>query len=128
MAGIVAAEANRLLDASFGTSAYAAPTAPMKLALMTANGSATAAGTEVTGGSYARQTIAFSAASSQAAANSGAISFTVMPAVTVVGVEIYDSAGTPRRAWYGPLTANKTLNAGDTLSFAISSVSASLGL
>lgn len=128
MAGIVAAEANRLLDASFGTTTYTAPTTPMKLALMTANGSATAAGTEVTGGSYARQTIAFGSASSQAATNSGSISFTAMPAVTVVGVEILDSAGTPRRAWYGPLTASKTLNAGDTLSFATSAVSASVGL
>jgi hypothetical protein len=128
MAGIVAAEANRLLDASFGTASYTAPTTPMKLALMTANGSATSAGTEVTGGSYARQNIAFASASSQAAANSGSISFTSMPAVTVVGVEIHDSAGSPRRAWYGPLAASKTLNAGDTLSFSISAVAASLGL
>jgi hypothetical protein len=127
VANIVQAEANRLLDATFGTAAYTAPTTPMKLALMTANGSATAAGTEVTGGSYARQTIALSAASAGATSNSGTISFTSMPAVTVTGVEIYDNNGSPRRAWFGALTASKTTGAGDTLSFAATTVSVTLG-
>lgn len=128
MAAIVAAEANRFLDASFGKATYTAPTTPMKLAVMTANGSASSAGTEVTGGSYARSDLEMNSASSQAITNSGTEAFTNMPAGTVVGVEIYDSAGSPRRQWYGPLTANKTLNAGDTLSFAASSISISLGL
>lgn len=126
MANLVQAESNRLLDATMGTAAYTAPTTPMKLALTTANGSATAAGTEVTGGSYARQTVAFSAASAAATANSGVVTFTVMPAATVVGVEIYDSAGSPRRGWFGLLTASKTVGAGDTLSFAVSSITATL--
>lgn len=123
---IVTLEANRLLDASLGTATYTAPTGPMKLALETATGTASAAGTEVTGGSYARQTIAFSAASAGAALNSGSITFTAMPAATVTGVEIYDSNGTPRRAWVGALTASKTVASGDSLSFAASSVSVQL--
>lgn len=123
---IVQAEANRLLDASFATTAYVDPTGPMKLALDTVNGTATAAGTEVTGGSYARQTLTMAAASAGSASNSGAISFTGMPAATVTGVEIYDSAGSPRRAWWGALTASKTVGAGDTLSFAASALSASI--
>lgn len=123
---IVQAEANRLLDASFGTTAYVDPTGPMKLALVTANGSATAAGTEVAGGSYARQTLTMSAASAGSCSNSGTISFTSMPAATVVGVEVYDSAGSPRRAWWGALTASKTVASGDTISFAAGSVVASL--
>jgi hypothetical protein len=123
---IVVAEANRLLDASLGTAAYTAPTGAMKLALETTTGTNAAAGTEVTGGSYTRQTIAFSAASAGSAANSGSVSFTGMPAATVTGVEIYDSNGTPRRAWVGALTASKTVGAGDTLSFATSSVTVSL--
>lgn len=123
---IVQAEANRLLDASFGTASYTAPTGAMKLALLTTNGSNTSAGTEVTGGSYARQTIVMASASTGSAANSGAINFTAMPAATVTGVEIFDSNGTPRRAWQGALTASKTVGAGDTLSFAISSITASI--
>lgn len=116
-ANIVQVEANRLLDASLGTATYTAPTGPMKLALMTANATSTAAGTEVTGGSYARQTIACSAAATGATSNSGTITFTGMPACTVTGINIYDSAGTPRRAWWGALDTSRTLLAGDSLTF-----------
>lgn len=123
---IVQAEANRLLDASFGTASYTAPTGAMKVALLTANGSNTSAGTEVSGGSYARQTITMASASAGSAANSNVITYTAMPAATVTGIDIYDSNGTPRRAWQGALTASKTTGAGDTLSFAASSISASI--
>jgi hypothetical protein len=94
------------------------PTSPLKLRLMTANGSDSAAGTEVTGGSYAQQTVTLAAASSGVTTNSGAVSFTLMPSCTVVGVEIWDSAGSPVRLWYGALTANKVVNAGDTFTIA----------
>jgi hypothetical protein len=123
---IVQAEANRLLDASFGTAAFTAPTTPIKLALLTAAGSNTAAGTEVTGGSYARQNVTMGAAAAGVASNSNTIAFTNMPAATVVAVDIYDSAGTPRRIWQGALGASKTTGAGDTLSFAAGAISASL--
>lgn len=126
MANIVQAESNRLLDASLGTAAFVAPTTPMKLALDTVNGTATAAGTEVTGGSYARQTVAFTAASAGATANTALISFTNMPAATVTGVEVFDSAGSPRRVWFGALTASKTTASGDTLSFAVSAITVAL--
>jgi hypothetical protein len=126
VANIVQAESNRLLDASLGTAAFVAPTTPMKLALDTVNGTATAAGTEVTGGSYARQTVAFTAASAGATANTALISFTNMPAATVTGVEVFDSAGSPRRVWFGALTASKTTASGDTLSFAVSAITVAL--
>lgn len=116
---------NQLLDALVGTTPYSVTT-PIKLALVTANGSDSAAGTEVTGGSYARQTIAFDAASSGSIANNAAISFTGMPACTVVGIEIYDSAGSPKRLAYGPLTASRTVTAGDTVQFASSAITLSL--
>ncbi len=116
---------NQLLDALVGTSAYTVTT-PVKLALMTANGSDSAPGTEVTGGSYARQTIAFDAAASGSISNNAAISFTGMPACTVVGIEIWDNAGSPKRLAYGPLTASRSVSAGDTVQFASSSVTLSL--
>lgn len=116
---------NQLLDALVGTASYTVTT-PIQLALMTANGSDSAAGTEVTGGSYARQTIAFGSASGGQIANNAVINFTGMPAATVVGIEIYDSAGTPKRLAYGALTANKTTASGDTLQFASSSITLSL--
>ena len=116
---------NQLLDALVGTSAYTVTT-PVKLALMTANGSDSAPGTEVTGGSYARQTIAFDAAASGSISNNAAISVTGMPACTVVGIVIWDNAGSPKRLAYGPLTASRTVSAGDTVQFASSSVTLSL--
>jgi hypothetical protein len=96
-----------------------APTGPLMVRLMTANGSDSAAGTEVVnagGSAYTPQSVAFSAAVGNGnAANSADIVFTNMPAATIVGVEIWDSAGTPFRWWWGAATAPKTTNLGDTL-------------
>lgn len=112
---------NQVLDALVGVAPYSVTT-PIRLALMTANGNETTAGTEVTGGSYARQAITFNAASGGSMTNSAVINFTGMPACTVVGIEIYDSAGTPKRIWYGPLQSNKTVASGDTLQFGASAI------
>ena len=116
---------NQLLDALVGTTAYTVTT-PIKLALVTANGNDASAGTEVTGGSYARQTITFGAASSGSITNSGTINFTGMPSCTVVGIELYDSAGSPKRLAYGALTSSRTVTSGDTVQFSASSVTLSL--
>lgn len=124
MAALVATEANRLLDASFGTATYTAPTAPVKLLLVTVLGTATTAGTEVTGGSYVKQTLAMGAAASGSCSNSGVINFAGMPIATVVGVDVTDNAA--RRSWFGALTTNRTTAAGDSISFAIASLVASL--
>jgi hypothetical protein len=123
---LVTTEANRLLNASLGTVAYVAPTGPMKLALETTTGTNAAAGVELTGGSYVRQTVTFGSAAGGAASNSAAVTFTALPAAVVAGVEIYDSAGTPRRGWVGPMTASKTVAAGDSLTFSIGAVAVSL--
>lgn len=97
----------------YGVGSPTRPTSPIRVALMTANGSDSAAGTEVVGGSYARQNANLGASSGGAQTNTAEIRFTNMPAVTVVGVELYDSAGSPVRLWHGPLAANKVVNAGD---------------
>lgn len=118
MANLVSVEANALLAASSGQTAYTNPTSPIKVALDTTVGSATAAGTEVTGGSYARQTITFAAASAESISSNVALTYTSMPACTVTSVDEFDSAGTPVRRWWGSLSASKTVNAGDTFSIA----------
>jgi hypothetical protein len=120
MAALAQAEANRLLEASLGKTAYTAPTTPMKLSLHTTTGTASAAGTEVTGGSYARQDLSAalpSTGTNGSITSNAAINFTGMPAATVTSAEVYDSNGTPRRGWFGALTASKTTGAGDTLQF-----------
>jgi hypothetical protein len=49
-----------------------------------------------------------------------------MPAATIVGVELWDSAGSPVRKWWGPLAANKTTVLGDTFTIAAGSLTATL--
>lgn len=116
---------NRILDWINALSATA-PTAPLKVALVTANGDDATAGTEVTGGSYARKTLTVGAASAGATTNSADLLWTGMPAATIVGWEIWDSAGTPVRLWYGPLDANKTLASGDEYRISASGLSLSI--
>lgn len=126
MANLVTVEANALLAGSSGQASYPAVTTPIKVALVTATGTASAAGTEVTGGSYARQTITFAAATGGSISSNVALTYTNMPACTVTGVDEYDSAGTPVRRWFGNLSASKTVNAGDTFSIASGSYTKTL--
>lgn len=104
--------ANQALSWMLGLAATA-PSGQLKVALLTVNGTDTAAGTEVTGGSYVRKNLTPATVSAKASSNSADLTWTGMPACTVVGVEIYDSAGTPVRWWYGPLAVNKVLAAND---------------
>jgi hypothetical protein len=123
------AEAQRLQNAHLGLAAYTAPTTPIMNRLMTANGSASSNGTQVTGGSYAAQslTAALPATSTNGSiATTGVVSHTGMPAATVVGVEWWDSAGSPRRQAWGALSASKATLSGDTLSFAAGQLSENL--
>lgn len=93
------------------------PTAPLMCRLMTANGSDSAAGTEVAGDTYTPQNANIGAAASGAAANTAAITFTSLDSATsrtIVGLELWDSEPTtPVRIWWGALAASKVVNAGD---------------
>jgi hypothetical protein len=107
-------------------SAYKPPFGPIKVALNTAVGSASAAGTECVGGSYARQAVYFSVAAANANASNVALTYTSMPVATITSVDEFDTAGTPIRRWWGNLTASKTTNSGDTFSIASGSYSKTL--
>jgi hypothetical protein len=117
---------NLTLDWINGVGSPTRPTTPLKVALVTANGSDSAAGTEVTGGSYARQSLSVAAAVSGATSNSADVVFTGMPAATVVGVEIWDSAGSPVRLWYGALASSRTVVAGDEVRLTAGSLALSI--
>lgn len=121
---LVVTDASNLLAFDFGVTSVAA-TLPITLGLDTVTGTNTATGTEVTGGSYARQTFTPNTGTAGQISNSAIINFTNMPAVGgsgVTGITIRDSAATPKDKWRGPLTTAKTTNAGDTLSFAVAAV------
>ena len=49
-----------------------------------------------------------------------------MPPSTIVGVELWDSSGTPRRLHLGPLDVSKVCNGGDTFELNIGELDAAL--
>jgi hypothetical protein len=131
MSGLTTAAAQRYIDDSFLTAARTAPVTPIKVRLLTVTGTASAAGTEASGGSYAAQQIdthmaAATSANPSVGATNAILTYTNMPAATITGIDIFDNAGTPFRWWWGGLTANKTTNAGDTLSFSSGAITASV--
>ena len=102
----------------------AAPVTPLRVALLTTLGDDAIAGVEVTGGGYTRQTFTPTAAATggdgqTTSRNASLIRFNNMPAVTVVGFAIFDSATTPFRWVYAPLSAPRTFALGDPAEFAV---------
>ena len=107
---------NKLLDHFLGTTTYTRPT--VYVGLFTVIPGEAGGGTEVTGGSYARQAAAFDAAASGATQNTTNIDFTGMPAATTVAIALFDASTSGNMLVYGGLTVNKTTDAGDTLRIA----------
>lgn len=105
-------------------------TTPIRVRLMTANGTSTANGTELAnGGGYtggaAAPTVTFAAAAAGSQASNAAVTVTNMPASTIVGIEIWESTATPKRLEFGS-HASKVLVAGDTLTYASGAITSAL--
>jgi len=97
--------AGKVIDHIFRNQAYTPPTT-VYLSLHTADPGLTGAN-EVTGGSYARQALALTAAASSHTDNSGQINFTGMPAIAAPGVlfaGIWDASSAGNFLYGGPLT------------------------
>jgi hypothetical protein len=109
-----------LLDWLMTTGSATRPTS-WYVALFTAAPSDSGGGTEVSTGGYSRQSVTFSAGSSPGGttSNSGSVSFTASGANygTVTYIGIFDASTSGNLLWHGALTASRTVNDGDTLSF-----------
>jgi hypothetical protein len=116
---------NKVLDHILGTTSYTMPSA-VYVALYTAAPNDAGGGTEVSGGSYARQTAAFDVTASGASQNSANIDFINMPASTVVAIGIHDALTSGNLLIWGTLSTNKSLDAGDTLRIATGDLDISL--
>ena len=116
---------NKVLDHILGTTSYTMPATPY-LALYTVAPTDSTSGTEVTGGSYARQAVSFNAASSGAATNDANVDFTGMPTATVVAVAVCDADTGGNILVYGSFTSNKSVTSGDTLRIASGDLSISI--
>lgn len=106
---------NELYDQVFRN--LAAPAiATVYVALYTTNPTDADSGTEVTGGSYARETVAFTAPSDGAGDNSADITFTTATANwgTITHVGLRDALTAGNLLMHSPLAASKVVNNGDT--------------
>lgn len=115
---------NKILDHVLKNTSYTSP-ATVYCALFTAAPGETGGGTEVTGGSYARQSVTFSTASSGESHNSADVVFTLMPAATVTHFGIFDASTAGNLLYYGAFSASKTTTSGDTLTIPASGLSIS---
>jgi hypothetical protein len=116
---------SKLIDHFLGTTTYTKPTT-VYVGLFTVTPGEAGGGTEVTGGSYARQVATFNAASAGSTTNSANIDYTGMPAATTVAIGIFDAITSGNMLLYGALTTNKTTDAGDTLRIATGSLTVSI--
>ena len=118
-----------LLDWSMTTGSATRPTAWF-LALYTAAPSDAGGGTEVSGGGYARQAIAFDAASTPdgTTSNTAAVEFEATGAAfgTVTHIGIFDADTGGNLLWHGEMTTSRTIGDGDKLVFAIGDVELTL--
>lgn len=110
---------NEILDHILGTGSYTMP-ATVYVGLSTGSFNDDNSGTELSGSGYARQAIAFGAASSGTASNSGAVDF---PAATgswgtVSHFGLFDASTGGNLLIHGALTASKVVDTGDILRIA----------
>lgn len=136
MAAIVQAQANKILDLTLGTSAPTMFTTPAKVRLTSTAPSGTAAGTELTGTGYTAGGTSLSGNTFQAASSgqavgphTSALSWTNGSggSWSIVGAEIWDSAGTPLRWWFGNFNGQPISVAnGNTFQIAIDGITVTL--
>lgn len=115
---------NKLINHIFRNTDYTRP-ANIYLALFTAAPSDSGGGTEVSGGSYARQAVAtgassgWDAASGGATANTGVVTFPMATADwgTITHVGVFDASTSGNLMFHGALSSNKTVSNGDIFRF-----------
>lgn len=119
---------NIILDEVLGGVGYT-PAANTSIALYTSAPSDSGGGTEVTGGSYARVTLAnntttWPSAAGGSKSNGVAVNFNEATADwgIVTSFAVFDDQGTPRQLYWGMLAEARDIKDGDKPSFAIGSL------
>jgi hypothetical protein len=120
---------NKLLDHTLRNTAFSQPSA-LYLGLFTADTGleANSPSAEVSGGSYARKTVAFAAASSGSAATNATVTFDTATANwgTITHVAVMDASSSGNVLFWGAVTTSKTIENGDT--FQVSSGNLTISL
>lgn len=118
---------NALINGTLRGTTYTAPTT-VYLALYTSDPTDADTGTEVSGGSYARQSITMGAPSNGVSTNSAAIEFPQATGSwgTVAYIGIRDALTTGNLLYHSPLDVSKAIDTGDIFKIAIGSLSVTL--
>lgn len=107
---------NALINATLRNTSYTSP-ATVYIALFTTDPTDAGTGTEVSGGSYARQSATFATPSNGAAATNADVQFPQATGNwgTVTHFGIYDALTTGNLLYHGAFTSSKTIQTGDIL-------------
>jgi hypothetical protein len=118
---------NALINVTLRATSYTAPAA-VYVGLYTSDPTDANTGTEVSGGSYARQAATFGAPSNGASVTSADISFPQAGASwgTIGWIGILDASTAGNLLYHSPLTASKTIDTGDIFKIAAGSLSVTL--
>ena len=118
---------NALINVTLRATAYTAPTT-VYVALYTTDPTDADTGTEVTGGSYARQSVTFAAPSNGVTTNSADITFPTATAAqgTVTHIGIRDALTAGNLLYHTPLDASKTIDLGDIFKITTGNLSVTL--
>jgi hypothetical protein len=118
---------NALINGTLRDIDYVAPTT-VYLGLHTTATNDDDSGTEVSGGSYARQAVTFAAPSGGSTSNSALVTFPTATASwgTVTHFGIYDAVSAGNLLYWGALTVSKTVDNGDIFTVPIGNLTVTL--
>lgn len=107
----------KLLDHTLRNTAYTPP-ATVYAALYTSDPGEGNTGTEVTGGSYARQSVSFAAASGGTISSNSTETFSTLPVATITHIGICDASSGGNLLYYAELDSPITTVSGSDIVFA----------
>ena len=118
---------NALINGTLRATTFTAPAA-VYVSLHTADPTDAGTGTEVSGGSYARQAATFGAPSNGASTTTADITYPQATASygTVTHIGIFDALTTGNLLYHSPLTTSKTIDTGDIFKITSGSLTVTL--
>jgi hypothetical protein len=118
---------NALINATLRATTFTSP-ATVYVGLYTADPTDAGTGTEVSGGSYARQSVTFGAPSNGVSTNSAAVEFPQCTSTwgTVSHIGILDASTSGNLYYHTALDSSKIIETGDVFKIAIGNLSVTL--
>jgi hypothetical protein len=118
---------NALINATVRATSYTSPST-VYAALFTSDPTDANTGTEVSGGSYARQSITFGSPSNGVSSNTADLTFPTCTLTwgTVTHFGIYDALTSGNLLYHAPLTTSKTISTGDNFKVATGNLTLTL--